>query len=45
MISDFIDWIVDSLYELKWLIEDMVSWEVNSLKTIVQDIRRWIKKK
>nr|DAW37204.1 MAG TPA: hypothetical protein [Caudoviricetes sp.] len=45
MISDFIDWIVDSLYELKWLIEDMVSWEVNSLKTIVQEIRGWIKKK
>lgn len=45
MISDFIDWIVDSLYELKWLIEDMVSWEVNSLKTIVQEIRGRIKKK
>ena len=45
MISNFIDWIVDSLYELKWLIEDMVSWEVNSLKTIVQEIRGWIKKK
>ena len=45
MISDFIDWIVDSLYELKWLIEDMVSWEVNSLKTIVQEIWGWIKKK
>lgn len=45
MISDFIDWIVDSLYELKWLIEDMVSWEVNSLKTIVQEIWGQIKKK
>lgn len=45
MISDFIDWIVDSLYELKWLIEDMVRWEVNSLKTIVQEIWGQIKKK
>ena len=45
MISDSIDWIVDSLYELKWLIEDMVSWEVNSLKTIVQEIWGQIKKK
>ena len=45
MISDFIDWIVDSLYKLKWLIEDMVSWEVNSLKTIVQEIWGQIKKK
>ena len=45
MISDFIDWIVDSLYELKWLIEDMVSWEVNSLKTSLRKIVRRIKKK
>lgn len=44
MISDFIDWMVDSLYEFKWFVEDMVNWEVNSLKTIVQDIRGWIKK-
>lgn len=45
MISDFIDWLVDGLYEFKWLIEDLVSWEVNSLKTIVQEIRGQIKKK
>ena len=45
MISSFIDWIVDSLYELKWLIEDMVSWEVDSLKTSLQKIARRIKKK
>lgn len=45
MISDFIDWLVDGLYEFKWLIEDIVRWEVNSLKTIVQEIRGWIKKK
>lgn len=45
MISNFIDWLVDSLYEFKWLIEDMVRWEVNSLKAIVQEIRGWIKKK
>lgn len=40
MISNFIDWMVDGLYEFKWFIEDMVRWEVNSLKTIVQEIRR-----
>nr|DAX78659.1 MAG TPA: hypothetical protein [Caudoviricetes sp.] len=45
MISSFIDWMVDSLYELKWLIEDMVSWEVDSLKTSLQKIARRIKKK
>ena len=45
MISNFIDWMIDSLYDFKWLIEDMVSWEVNSLKTIVQEIRGRIKKK
>ena len=45
MISNFIDWMVDGLYEFKWLVEDMVNWEVNSLKTIVQEIVRRIKKK
>jgi hypothetical protein len=45
MISNFIDWMVDGLYEFKWFVEDMVNWEVNSLKTIVQDIWGWIKKK
>ena len=40
MVSDFIDWMVDSLYEFKWFVEDMVNWEVNSLKTIVQEIVR-----
>ena len=45
MISNFIDWMVDGLYEFKWFVEDTVNWEVNSLKTIVQEIRGWIKKK
>ena len=45
MISNFIDWMVDGLHEFKWFVEDMVNWEVNSLKTIVQDIWGWIKKK
>ncbi|WP_455023168.1 hypothetical protein [Oribacterium sinus] len=45
MISNFIDWMVDGLYEFKWFVEDMVNWEVNSLKTIVQEIVRRIKKK
>ena len=45
MVSDFIDWMIDGLYEFKWLVEDMVNWEVNSLKTIVQEIVRRIKKK
>lgn len=45
MFSDFIDWMIDGLYEFKWIVEDMVNWEVNSLKTIVQEIVRRIKKK
>ena len=45
MISGFIDWMIDSVYEFKWLVEIMVKWEVNSLKTSVQEIVRRIKKK
>ena len=28
MFSDFIDWMIDGLYEFKWIVEDMVNWEV-----------------
>ena len=45
MISNFIDWMVDSLYEFKWLVKILAKWEVNSLKTSVQEIVRRIKKK
>lgn len=45
MISDFIDWIVDSLYELKWLVEAAAKWCFDSVKTSVQEIVRGIKKK
>ena len=44
MISSFIDWMIDSLYEFKWFVEKVVAWEVNSLKTIVQEIWRAKKK-
>ena len=40
MISNFIDLLVDSLYEFKWFVEKVVAWEVNSLKATVQEIRR-----
>ena len=45
MISNFIDWMLDGVYEFKWLVEILVKWEVNSLKTSVQEIVRRIKKK
>lgn len=45
MISNFIDWMTDSLYEFKWFMEKVVAWEVSSLKTSVQEIVRRIKKK
>ena len=45
MISNFIDWMVDSLYEFKWFVEILAKWEVNSLKTLLQKIVRGIKKK
>ena len=45
MISNFIDWMVDSLYEFNWLVKALAKWEVNSLKTSVQEIVRRIKKK
>ena len=45
MISNFIDWMVDSLYEFKWLVEILAKWEVNSLKTSLRKIVRRIKKK
>ena len=45
MISNFIDWMVDSLYEFNWLVKTLAKWEVNSLKTSVQEIVRRIKKK
>ena len=45
MISNFIDWMIDSLYEFKWFVEKVVAWEDNSLKTAVQEIVRRIKKK
>lgn len=45
MISNFIDWLTDSLYDFKWLVKILAKWEVNSLKTSVQEIVRRIKKK
>lgn len=44
MISNFIDWMVDSLYEFKWFMEKVVAWEVSSLKATVQEIRRRLQK-
>ena len=45
MISNFIDWMLDGVYEFKWLVEILAKWEVNSLKTSVQESVRRIKKK
>lgn len=45
MIFNFIDWMVDGLYEFKWLVETAAKWEVDSLKTSLQKIVRRIKKK
>ena len=45
MISNFIDWMIDSLCEFKWFVEKVVAWEVDSLKTSLQKIVRRIKKK
>lgn len=45
MISNFIDWMVDSLYEFKWLVEILAKWYFDSVKTSVQEIVRRIKKK
>ena len=45
MIFNFIDWMLDSVYEFKWLVEAVAKWEVNSLKTSLQEIARRIKKK
>ena len=45
MISDFIDWMIDSVYDFKWLVETLAKWEANSLKTSLQEIVRRIKKK
>lgn len=36
MISNFIDWMVDSVYEFKWLVEDVVSWEIEFFKSLLQ---------
>ena len=45
MFSNFIDWMIDSLYDFKWLVKILAKWEVNSLKTSLQKIVRGIKKK
>lgn len=45
MISNFIDWMLDGVYEFKWLVEILAKWEVNSLKTSLRKIVRRIKKK
>lgn len=45
MISNFIDWMIDSLCEFKWFVEILAKWEVNNLKTSLQVIARRIKKK
>ena len=45
MISNFIDWMIDGLYDFKWLVKILAKWEVNSLKTSLQKIVRRIKKK
>ena len=45
MISNFIDWMLDSVYEFKWLVKILAKWEVNYLKTSIQEIVRRIKKK
>ena len=45
MAFNFIDWMIDGLYEFKWLVKILAKWEVDSLKTSVQEIVRRIKKK
>lgn len=45
MISNFIDWMVDGVYEFSWLVKTLAKWEVNNLKTSLQVIARRIKKK
>ena len=45
MISNFIDWMVDSLYEFSWLVKTLAKWWFDSVKTSVQEIVRRIKKK
>ena len=45
MISNFIDWMLDGVYEFKWLVKILAKWEVNSLKTSLRKIVRRIKKK
>lgn len=45
MILNFIDWMIDSVYEFKWLVEVVAKWWFDSLKTSLQGIARRIKKK
>ena len=44
MISNFIDWMIDSVYEFKWLVEAVAKWWFDSLKTSLRVIARRIKK-
>ena len=45
MISNFIDWMLDGVYEFKWLVEILAKWWFDSLKMSLQVIARRIKKK
>ena len=38
MISNIIDWGVDCFYEFKWLVEDAVSWGIEFIKTLLQEL-------
>lgn len=38
MISNIIDWVVDCLYESKWLVENAVSWGIEFINTLLQEL-------
>lgn len=45
MISNFIDWMIDGLYDFERLVKILAKWEVSCLKTSLQETVRRIKKK
>lgn len=45
MLSNFVDWMVDGLYDFAWLVETAAKWCFDSLKTSLRVIARRIKKK
>lgn len=40
MVSNFIDWMIDSLYDFKWLVKILAKLWLESLKTSLQEIWR-----